>query len=131
MRLQEFNKVNSVRQKENGEIMSHEEYYGNVVNGIGLNTLVHLLPATKEEMKRSIRLHGNLSGIKLQVWDNAVPQLKYYIHRIKVKRLSLAEGVCILKQTAIMYLQEEEKKEKEQKEELERIVRMSPIWLTK
>ncbi|UGO47835.1 hypothetical protein PQE72_gp031 [Bacillus phage vB_BanS_Skywalker] len=129
MRLNDFNKVNSVREKANGEKMSHEEYYGNVVNGIGLNTLVQLLPATREQLKRSIRLHGNLSGIKLQVWDNAVPQLKYYIHRIGVKSLSLCEGVCILKQTAIMYLQEEEKREKEEKEELERIVKSCPIWL--
>lgn len=131
MRLKEFNKVNSVNQKENGEIMSHEEFYSNVVNGIGLERLVQLLPATKEQMKRSIKLHGNLSGIKLQVWDSACPALASYIHRIKVKRLSLCEGVCILKQTAMMYLEAEDKKEKEQKAELERLVNMSPIWLTK
>jgi len=129
MRLNEFNKVNSVRQKENGEIMSHEEYYGNVVNGIGLERLVQLLPATKEEMKRSMKRYGNLSGIKLKVWDNSAQHLAHYVHRIGVKRLSLCEGVCILKQTAIMYLQEEEKREKQEKEELERIVKARPVWL--
>ncbi|PEV64216.1 hypothetical protein [Bacillus thuringiensis] len=106
MNLKEFNKVNSMMVKETGEIMSHEEFYTNVVNGIGLKTLIPLLPATKEEIKVCLERDGNLNGIKLQYWDERAKELKFYISRIGVKSISLSQAVCVLKQTARMYAME-------------------------
>ncbi|EOO11444.1 hypothetical protein [Bacillus cereus] len=103
MNLNEFNKVDSLRVKETGEIMSHEEFYTNVVNGIGLQNLIGLLPATKEEIKLCLERDESLNGIKLKYWDERATELKFYIGRIGVKSISLSQAVCVLKQTARMY----------------------------
>lgn len=106
MNLNEFNKVDSLRVKETGEIMSHEEFYTNVVNGIGLGTLVGLLPATKEKIQECLKKDENLNNIPLADWDECAKHMKFYIGRIGVKSISLGQSVCILKQTARMYARE-------------------------
>lgn len=108
----------------------HKERYGNVINAIGLDKLIPLLPRdlSREVIRRELeRGNAALNGriyvdnqecncITLQSWDRAagfictrgkiemIPsRLRYWLSEIGVTCYSNAECVCILKEAAKMY----------------------------
>lgn len=95
--------------------MSFEEKYDFLIDKIGLQTLRRWIPISDEQIKEAYEKDKNLNNIQLKDWDrwtgaSASPtsvSWKPYSLRTLVKEktgvttFSLAECVCLLKQTAI------------------------------
>lgn len=80
--------------------MSYAEKYDYLINFIGYENLKKIIPFGIKMLKENYKLDKNLNNIPLQQWDS----LAYCIPTRL--RLSLAERVCILKETAIKMIGE-------------------------
>lgn len=75
----------------------HYEKYEEMMNNIGKEYLERLVPFAHHEIMEAYDKDKNLNNLPLAVWDRAT-----YL----IPGVSLAEGVCLLKHTAIRMIGE-------------------------
>lgn len=99
--------LNSFSKLPDGTELTHREKYGRVVNGIGLDTLIPLIPATLEQVKEALETgEGHLNEIPIKLWDNKVPVVRSLMHRkLGINVSSLSQGVCVLKEAAKQWVE--------------------------
>lgn len=104
MNIKSYLGINSVFEKENGEKMTHDEMYGRIVNDIGLDRLIPLLPENKEILTNALKEDENLNNIPLLRWDGRHQFVQRELKRIGINQSSLSQTVCILKCAARQYV---------------------------
>lgn len=85
-------------------MLGHVTKYTLIVNAIGLDKLVQILPADKQEIAFALSKDEHLNNIKLARWDNASAYVSPMLKHIGITCFSLAERVCILKRAATMWI---------------------------
>lgn len=104
--IKEFLGLNSFNKDINGLEVSHNEIFSKIVNEIGLEKLVKILPLQdKEELKIKYSQDQYFNNIPLRKWDDKFPIIKSYLINIGITKISLSDTVCILKQAARMYIE--------------------------
>jgi hypothetical protein len=101
MTLNEYLNVDCYQKnKQTGEILSHEDKYEKVLQGIGEERIDRMIRYLEPRIKASTDVHFN--DIKLPVWDAVAEcnQLKVLGMKHLNVGLSQSEMVCILKAKA-------------------------------
>lgn len=109
MNINEFCGVDSLDRFPNGTELSHREKYSKVVNAIGLHNVVAYIPATLEELTKKLKQDEYLNNIDLPKWDGSAeyPHFRRLLQGIGINVYSLADRVCILKQAARMWVEQQ------------------------
>jgi len=81
----------------------HEKKYSEIVEAVGLNNLIPLIPATKEEVQDALSCNCYLNNIPLQSWDMQHFNVLRLTKRAGYQDNSLSFTVCVLKQAARMW----------------------------
>jgi hypothetical protein len=93
--------------KADGTDITHKEKYETLVNDIGLHNLVPLMPASKDAMTAALAADEHLNSIPLKYWDSRTGAARQHLSYIGITSTSLADGVCLLKAAARMWVEEE------------------------
>jgi hypothetical protein len=92
---------------------NHKEKYGALVDAIGLQNLIPLIPATKEQIAKALEDGDeHLNTIPLKNWDDRHAFAKSLAGKVIGQKegsrisytWSLAESVCLLKNAAIKWV---------------------------
>lgn len=96
----------------NSANLTHEDIYGEIIKMLGEDELVELIPFSEKQVAEALSTGDvHLNTLPLKVWDSMYEQVKAlgrkYAERLAKEiqdkvyySMSLAESVCILKQTA-------------------------------
>ena len=105
--------------------LDFEERYRTIINALGYEEVKSCIPFSFEELKRSYNRDKNFNCPRItpmEAWDRAAgfyinrekciligsPLTNLYYKKFKINTFSCAEGVCILKECAKKWLEEEE-----------------------
>lgn len=105
--IKQFVGIDTLCRKEDGTEMKHDEIYTKVVEAIGLEVCEELLPVKKEMLVMALKnddIHFNT--IPLKLWDVKFPFVKREARKVGITSMSMSEGVCILKQSARMAIEQ-------------------------
>lgn len=86
---------------------SHEEYYTQIVNRIGLERFIPFFPVSIEGLLRAHQSDAHFNSIPLAAWDHSFAHLAAIESRVFKEHgdfLSLGGHVCAMKQAARMYI---------------------------
>ena len=86
--------------------LDFEEQYSYVINKIGIDNLIEVLCWSKEELQQAYRKDKNFNSISLVKWDNLSnsPCFLSLLRSNSIVGLPLSQRVCILKETARLYV---------------------------
>lgn len=105
--VKQFVGIDAHNKTADGQVMSHNEIYGKVVNAIGFENCKQLIPVSREEIVLAYKQGDeHFNTISLNKWDAMFPFVKREAIRAGITSLSISEGVCILKQAARMWAEE-------------------------
>jgi hypothetical protein len=106
-----------------GERISHREKWQRVVNALGYEEVKERIPYTLEQIKKALPRDEYLNNLPMKAWDNSsgvwvndmrgtrgilhgAPLLAIY-RKAGVTSFSQSDGVCILKEAARMWAEEQ------------------------
>lgn len=101
--IRDFLGINAYGEKEDGTKMSHEEQYERIVNVIGLQSLIELIPATQQQINEALEEDEHLNNIPLKKWDAQHGKVVNRLIRVGINSISQSNTVCILKCAAKMW----------------------------
>jgi hypothetical protein len=130
MNIKQYLNIDSLDKRPDGTEMTHKEKYSTIVHAIGLNNLIPLIPGTKDKIKKALEKDPYLNNIPMKYWDDACGSLQllnyaystggrktFYpvpvgvvqlLNRIGINSMSLSDCVCILKEAARIWVEEEQ-----------------------
>ena len=107
---------------ETGAKVEHREKYRRIIDLLGYEDVRRCIPFTLDELKKAIKTDVNLNNLPLKRWDAAAgfscPQGEcYLIHsqltnlyrKAGINAFSCCDGVCILKECARLWVEENTK----------------------
>ena len=106
--IKDYLGLNAHFERKDGTKMSHDEMYTKIVNDIGLEECIRLIPATIEEVQKALKTDKGLNHIPLRKWDDAAPYIAPYIRHLGITHITLSECVCTLKCAAKMWAKSEQ-----------------------
>lgn len=106
--IRKFVGIDSYNKRPDGTEMEHEEIYSAVVNAIGLENCIHLIPATKEKVVKALKTDRYMNNIQIKEWDDQHRLVVGELVRIGINSISEADTVCVLKQAARMWAERED-----------------------
>jgi len=81
----------------------HNEYYSNVVNYVGYEEVLKILPFAWAEICRAIASGDvHLNTLPINKWDSRITSVRRLLSRNGIGTSSISECVCILKECARM-----------------------------
>lgn len=109
---------------DTGERIGHQEKYQRVISKLGYEAVKHCIPYTLDEIKEALPKDEHLNNLSMGMWDRAagfntiternsqrfIPNgsaLTNLYRRAGVTSWSPADGVCILKEAARMWAEED------------------------
>lgn len=94
-----------------GSEIPHRELYGKLVKDMGGHEkFIWLIPATKEKIREALSEDEHLNNIPLSHWDSKVPMVARVMkNAIGINSVSIAECVCVLKEAAKQWAEDDEK----------------------
>lgn len=104
MNTREFLKANAT---VTGDIstLSYRDKYTSLVNAVGFEECINSLPATREDIIEAYKNDQYLTKIPLDKWDANAPLLYERLNQIGITEISATETVCIMKQSARMWIE--------------------------
>lgn len=107
MTLKEFANVDSLyRDLSTGEPVPWRDYMGRIIQKLNIYQLKRLLPFSIEVIEAKLEEDENLNNTPLKEWDRAAECLGPLLINNGITTFSVAERVCILKETARMICEE-------------------------
>lgn len=99
--------LDSYRKTADGGELTHQEIYTKLVNDIGLDSIIPLIPATNAEIEKALLTDYYLNNIPIKKWDD---MHQAFIQRglfrsLGITHSSLSETICTLKQAARMWVE--------------------------
>jgi hypothetical protein len=93
-----------------GSEMDHRQKYGKLVWDAGwYGKFLPWIPATKEELREALAEDGHLNSIPLKEWDKGASAVaRIMADTLGINSLTLAECVCILKEAARQWAEDED-----------------------
>lgn len=104
------------------ENMTHRETYAKIIERLGYNAVKQCIPFSLEQLKTAYKTDEHFNNLALGTWDRAAgfhaeganvvlfgSPLTALYHKIGVNCFSCSDGVCILKNCAVMWVEETEK----------------------
>lgn len=115
--------LNSFQKDVNGNELTHKEKQTKIINLLGYEEVKKCIPFTFDELKKAFATDKYFNNLPLKKWDNAsgfvcsganakiigshLTDVLY--KKVGVDCFSLSDGVCILKNCARMWVEEESK----------------------
>jgi hypothetical protein len=96
-----------------GSEMEHRAKYGKLVWDAGwYGKFLPWIPATKEELRKALEEDEHLNNIPLNKWDMSAHAVAWIMsNTLGINCLSLAECVCILKEAAKEWAEDEDEED--------------------
>ena len=103
MNIKQFAGVDSLYVKEDGTQATHSEIFGKVVDAIGPDKLLQLVPAKPKELAALYAEDCHLNNVPLKLWDRQQYAVADLLRGIGISSISLSDTVCTLKMAARIY----------------------------
>ena len=81
----------------------HEKKYNEIIQKIGIENLIKLMPIDQETMKLKFQKDENLNNVPLYLWDKQDFHVRPLIVKAGLQSWSLSQTVCLLKHVAQFY----------------------------
>lgn len=120
MNFRGFLGLDSYDKDNTGKEWTHSEKYQAIVNALGYEAIKECIPFTLDQIKEAIKTDEHLNNLPLKKWDLASgfimdgancklvgSKLTDLYRKIGVNSFSNSDGVCILKECARMWANEE------------------------
>jgi hypothetical protein len=103
-----------------GEKLTHREKYKRIIDVLGYEDVKRCIPFTLDEIRKALKKDENLNNLTLKRWDAAAgfscprgecylihSQLTNLYRKAGINAFSCSDGVCILKECAKLWAEED------------------------
>ena len=96
---------------ETGNRLAHRDIYRRVIQRLGgLEKVKPFIPFSLEQIRKAIPKDEHLNNLPLRKWDFAAGGLWVLYRENDIRSASLSQGVCLLKEAAKEWAEEETEK---------------------